>query len=55
MADVMINIRQLNGTISVSGVVNDALLAPFTSQLSSLLSASLSSSSIPASSTPASA
>lgn len=47
MADVTINIRQTNGcTISVAGQVDDSLLAPFTTQLSSLLSTAVAATGI---------
>jgi hypothetical protein len=56
MADVTINIRQTNNcTISVAGQVDDALLAPFTTQLSSLLSTAVASSGISSTSQTASA
>lgn len=58
MADVTINIRKtdpnnLNNTsnIMVSGVVDDAALAPFAMQLSTLLSAAVSVSATPSGTT----
>lgn len=51
MADVTITIRQTNNTsIIVSGSVDDSALAPFTSQLATLLSAAAN---IPPAPTPA--
>ena len=53
MADVTINIRQTNGSsIVVSGIVDEAALAPFTLQLSTLLSAAVNASATPPASTP---